>query len=439
MKKLLSFLLCAIMLCTTGYLFACNNDNSTDNGPRTELRVLSFRPEDKDFYEGWFIKEFEKENPDIKVLYDSVETTNYPTLLQSRLNGGTVDVFGSQPTFFQGETYANKMIDLSDLDIWENVYDYVEKECMSNDKKFIAPTNVVNGVVFYNKDLFKKAGITSEPTTWDEFIAVCDKLKDYLGVSTVKAPFVGGLLDTWAVNILVDTVEANIVRAKNPDFYYDLATNNTDMSDPLVTEVLTKVKKIAGYYQVGATGMAYAMTPGRFATGNYGMMIDGSWQLSQIRAAEPDFEVGTFLLPSNNDAAKNKNMCYKTGGGFSVTAGTGKEELGKRFIQFHMREDVMQKYSDMCKMGPVKSTVEVKDEIAKVFYSNSNYNYVTLAENTFVRGMPGFVTAEVLNLFTGRATVESLSATLSSMHKQYTPMWSTYVADWIKLNYPDRV
>ena len=70
MKKLLSFLLCAIMLCTTGYLFACNNDNSTDNGPRTELRVLSFRPEDKDFYEGWFIKEFEKENPDIKVLYD---------------------------------------------------------------------------------------------------------------------------------------------------------------------------------------------------------------------------------------------------------------------------------------------------------------------------------------------------------------------------------
>ncbi|SKA75359.1 raffinose/stachyose/melibiose transport system substrate-binding protein [Caloramator quimbayensis] len=30
---------------------------------------------------------------------------------------------------------------------------------------------------FYNKELFKKAGINEPPKTWDEFFAVCDKLK----------------------------------------------------------------------------------------------------------------------------------------------------------------------------------------------------------------------------------------------------------------------
>ena len=32
--------------------------------------------------------------------------------------------------------------------------------------------------VWYNKALFEKAGITSVPQTWDEFLAVCQKLRD---------------------------------------------------------------------------------------------------------------------------------------------------------------------------------------------------------------------------------------------------------------------
>ena len=435
MKKFTGFLLCLLMLCSVGLFAACGGDE----GERTELKVLGFRVEDKDFYE-WFIEEFEKENPDIRISYDSVDTTNYSTLLQSRLNAGEVDVFGSQPTFFTSETYLDKMVDLTDLDIWDNIDPFVLQECTSGDARYIAPTSIVGGVVFYNKDLFAAAGITSEPTTWDEFIDACEKLEAHLGgITTTQAPIIGGLLDTWVVNIVVDTIEANIVRAENPDFYYDLATGETDMSDPLILEVLEKVEQISQYYQQGATGMQYSMAPGRFATGNFGMMIDGSWSLALVRAAEPDFEVGTFLLPTNDEASKNVNMCYKTGGGFSITKGTGKEDLARRFIEFHMRDDIMQKYADMCMMGPVKSNIEVNDPLAQVFYGNENYNYITLAENTFVRGMPGFVTAEVLNLFTGRGDAAGVAETLQELHAQYTPMWTPYVRDWLELHSPDRV
>ena len=33
-------------------------------------------------------------------------------------------------------------------------------------------------VFMYNKDIFEKAGITSVPTTWDEFLEAGQKIKD---------------------------------------------------------------------------------------------------------------------------------------------------------------------------------------------------------------------------------------------------------------------
>ena len=35
--------------------------------------------------------------------------------------------------------------------------------------------------VLYNKDLLAKAGATTIPQTWDEFLALCHKLKDAAG------------------------------------------------------------------------------------------------------------------------------------------------------------------------------------------------------------------------------------------------------------------
>ena len=34
------------------------------------------------------------------------------------------------------------------------------------------------GGIFYNKDVFDACGITETPKTWDEFLTVCQTLKD---------------------------------------------------------------------------------------------------------------------------------------------------------------------------------------------------------------------------------------------------------------------
>ena len=434
MKKIVAVLLGALL--AVGALAGMTACGDGEN--RTELKVLNYRVEDKDFYK-WFEREFEAEYTDIDLVYESVDTANYSNLLTSRLTGGQVDVFGSQPPMFFTPNVASKMKDISSLPIWEGMYDFVLDECTNNGKRYIAPTSVVAGVVFYNKKLFAAAGVTTLPTTWNEFLAVCEKLETHLGVSTEKAPIVSGLLEPWPVNILVDTLEANAVRGSAPDFFYDLAVGDRQMNDPLVTDLMTKLSEVSQYFQTGPTGLQSSMVPGRFSTGNYGMMIDGSWQLMQIRASEPDFEVGTFMLPSNDDKTKNQNLCYKCGGGYSICTDTQFPEGAQKFIEFHMRKDVQQKYADMCKMGTTSDDIEIKDELAKEFYSNPDYTYVFLAENMFVRGMFGYPPADMVELVQGRKNVAETVALLQQKHESAAGTWSSYAGDWIKKYYPDKL
>ena len=54
------------------------------------------------------------------------------------------------------------------------------------------PTTVQPGGIWYSKDLFAQAGITEAPTTWEELIDACQKLKD-AGI----APIAVGAKDAW--------------------------------------------------------------------------------------------------------------------------------------------------------------------------------------------------------------------------------------------------
>ena len=47
---------------------------------------------------------------------------------------------------------------------------------------------------FYNKDVFEEAGITELPTNWDEFTAVCEKIK-----AIGKTPLYYSGSDSWTL------------------------------------------------------------------------------------------------------------------------------------------------------------------------------------------------------------------------------------------------
>ncbi len=130
-------------------------------------------------------KVFEEQNPDIKINIEIVGFGEYFTLLQTRIAGGTApDSY--ELNYENFVTYAKKgvLLDLEPLFVKNNfdtsVLDKNALEAFKlEEKQFGLPAMFSDVVLFYNKDLFDKAG-ASYPTadwTWHDEQKAAEKIR----------------------------------------------------------------------------------------------------------------------------------------------------------------------------------------------------------------------------------------------------------------------
>jgi ABC-type glycerol-3-phosphate transport system substrate-binding protein len=108
--------------------------------------------------------------------------------------------------------------------------------------------------VFYRPDVFKTAGVTAEPKTWDEFKATIATLK---GKGVV--PLGLGAKDSWT---LTDWFESIYLRQAGPDAYDKLFSADGDWTDPTVKTAMETMKEVLTNDNVvgginGALGAAF--------------------------------------------------------------------------------------------------------------------------------------------------------------------------------------
>jgi multiple sugar transport system substrate-binding protein len=123
---------------------------------------------------------FEKANPDVTVQIETTPYDDYFTKLQTAVAGGTAgDAF--ELNYENFVTYASNgsLAELKDVD--GSKYKPSLLEAFGADgKQYGLPESFSNVVLFYNKDLFKAAGV-AEPTaewTWKDEQAAAAKLTD---------------------------------------------------------------------------------------------------------------------------------------------------------------------------------------------------------------------------------------------------------------------
>ena len=156
--------------------------------------------------------------------------------------------------------------------------------------------------VWYRKDQFKAAGITSTPTTWPELVADAQKLMaKYPGTYGLGAPsnytnaivsFIwgaGGQVATysngkWTAELTSPQSEAGI------KFYSDLMLANK-VSPP----------KYIGQTELGNPGATSGGSNEDFALGKLDMYIDGPWASAEFPANAVDkANWASFPIPSQN-------------------------------------------------------------------------------------------------------------------------------------------
>ena len=311
-------------------LTACGQGSATreETAPdgKSVVRYMNFSANDgheKDL--AGIVKAFQDANPDITVQVETVPYDNYFTKLQTSVAGGTAaDAFELNYENFVTYAKNGSLAELKDVDAAaykKSLYDAFN----DGGKQFGLPESFSNVVLFYNKALFKQAGI-AEPTsdwTWADEQAAAQKL-------TSK-----GIWGDYQPVTFHEFYKA-LAQAGGQFLSEDKATATFDSPEGLA----------AANWLIGKAGKTMpteadgAGTPDfdskLFKSGKLAMWHSGVWMFSAM--ADATFEWDVVVEPG--DQAKASAMFVN---GLAVSAASKNQEAAQKWITFLASSDAAAK------------------------------------------------------------------------------------------------
>ncbi len=150
------------------------------------------------------------------------------------------------------------------------------------------------GLLFYNRALWAQAGLTDTPSTWDEFLDACGRLRD-AGITPI---ITGG---EWVAGFVFSMLTSADVFGKNTQWYADRWNGDVSFETGFA-EAAGFFKELVdgGCFNKGALSVGYADLEQQFLAGGGAIYPMGSWFTAAEGAADKDFEVGVFYPPSSD-------------------------------------------------------------------------------------------------------------------------------------------
>lgn len=300
-KKMVSVLLCAAMAVTM--LAGCGGkkeeggESKSDGGKKLVYWSMweATEPQGKVIQEA--VEAYEKESGVDVDLQFKGRTGNREALAPAIDAGTQIDLFDEDIDRVNA-AYGKYIMDLEDLAKEANYEETANAGLMAACRTAGGGTlktipyqpNVF--AFFYNVDLFEKAGITETPKTWDEFLAVCQKLKD-AGITPMTMD------DAYATSV----IGYHLGRYVGEEGVVDIVKNGK-WDDPAVAKMAADIEDLAkkGYFSenVGSNVWPNGQNV-ELAGGTVAMYLNGSWLPNEVKdTAGPDFKWGCFAYPSVN-------------------------------------------------------------------------------------------------------------------------------------------
>ncbi|MDR1506925.1 MAG: extracellular solute-binding protein [Treponema sp.] len=144
-------------------------------------------------------------------------------------------------------------------------------------------------VTMYNKDLFQQAGITSVPTTWNEMLDACAKLKA-IGIAgiTVDDAYMAALFG-YTVDRLVG-MDTTLAMVRDSDFSGTQVLEFGRIWENMARNGYVSPKAASNIYPAGQVE--------EVATGKVAMYLNGTWLPNEIKGSAPNMKWGSFAWPA---------------------------------------------------------------------------------------------------------------------------------------------
>ncbi|MBW4839856.1 MAG: ABC transporter substrate-binding protein [Paenibacillaceae bacterium] len=332
--------------------------------------AISKSSQDSAFIQQDLLDEFEKQT-NIKVnlqLIPAEQTTTVlqtklaveetPDIIQYNLASATTDLnLERNFEILDNEPWASRILNKDVLSAYGHVYSF-----------HVSQDTGMQGVV-YNKDIFDDLGL-SIPTNFEEFLAVCEKIKAS-GVTPVFMPY----KDNWSANIWPAAAFANFVSKNDPTFFDELNNNKRKWSD--IPEFQTFLEQQYEVYKKGYTNTdvlsdSYDMAVGKFLKKEVAMMFMGDWLIEGVLQQDPNMHLGVFPIPSEQDASLGASPL---GGQLFIPKKAKHLAEAKEFLNFMGSKEIAQKIVDS--KGYVSNLNDVNTPELPAYKQEIVDNYIT--------------------------------------------------------------
>lgn len=288
-RKILCFLAVLVMFCC-GFFFS-HQKKVNETEPTHTLRVALW---DYDIvnYDKKIIEAFQQDYPDIYIDVVSYSPNYYSSSLEALLDSGErIDVFWVNQLDQYSQILArdvalplDRFVEEYDVDL--SAYPDVDVLRGEDDKLFALPYRKDKYLLYYNRDLLKKAGISDLGNmTWEEFAQTAETLTQNLEPGQYGAYFQKS-----------KRMIPQIMRESAIDWQHD------DLS--IIKKELNFLGELEQQGCIPTISFCESQGCGQrsFETGNYGMFIHGTWYINYLindqKQGMFDFDWGIAAKPT---------------------------------------------------------------------------------------------------------------------------------------------
>ena len=356
---------------------------------------------------------FQKAHPNVTVKIQAIQNEDFDGKLQTALNSNSApDVFmqrGGGKMQAMVEADELKAIDL------DSASKAAAGAALAGDTidgtVYAVPQDTQPEGIYYSKDLFQKAGITSTPTTVDELKADVAKLKG-IGV----APIAVGAKDAWPA----------------AHWYYNFALR--ECSRDTITKVAKTLKftdgcwtkageDVADLLKVDPFEQGFLTTPAQTGAGSSAgllanhkaaMELMGNWEPGVVAGLTPDKkplpDLGWFPFPAVSGGKGDPSALMAGGGGMSVSKNAPQEAVD--FVEFLLTTDQQKAYAKAFDSIPVnkdaQSVVTESYNVSSLQAFNKAAYTVDFLDTEYGQNVGNALNTAVVNLLAGKGSASDI-------------------------------
>ena len=326
------------LLLVGGALAGCSG------GGAENVRFYLSKPEAIPYFRD-LISDYNATHDDVNVILDSSSNLQAGFLRGNPPDLGLLN-YNMEMARFMERGALSDLSDMPEADrILPEVQDLVDQYATYPGRTSVLPYSVMAASVIYNKQIFEEQGL-EVPQTYDELIAVCDKL-----TAAGITPFYATLKDPWTVaqGWFDYTVGGEVDVA---DFYDKLNDLGAEVGpdspvsfEKTFAEPVDRMKDlIDNYTNADAASKAYGDGNLAFAQGQAAMYLQGPWAFGEIAKTDPDLDLGTFPLPMTDDP-EDLEVRVNIDLAAWIPEASQSKEAAREFLAYLFQKDVMDAYN----------------------------------------------------------------------------------------------